>query len=982
MSNNDTSQLSLSGKVPILTGSPLAARKKKQFNRGGKRHQFRHSDSDTDSENSDDDFSITSSLAAHAGVPVLKKELLETKSTASKSRKRRKARQDWEIVEGLKDGQTCDEKPGNYQSYMMKKRRWPLKGWHKRFFFLEKGKLFYAKAPGDIQKGKFHGVIDIALSVIAFKRHRHRIDIDAEDIVYHVKVKENRAFEEWIQRLKHHRLYRQHVIAYGTKESPKLTDITSPTEDIGFSTDKGREHKLSADVIRQSSFKKDSQQSRVATWVMDSAGFEHCDKGLNETQTILCELRDDLEQLRNIPLTPDSVIEMQKSHIWNSCNIEKKKERIAGTPNGLRHRDSQKGAGFGNCFTLLEAESEPNDSKKKSRGLGLRSKRKEKKLSDTSLTDSDLMRTSSSNPNLVHYEISRARPSSMSDAHYTSGNDSFLSQDTYINDSKLRETFVIKAEKVHKNLKSLLNIIGTERDRLKQAVVANNNWSGSSASLNKHLIEALRQNAELRNKLAKIHAESALRFYTKLVPPSSPILSPVLNLDKDHDHVLSQSLSTESCSISEYYDAEEFRESASESSSEQSDEDEISSEENDTDYTAVHSVSEDQLSDSFETGRRSKLPVPKPDTGDISLWNLLYKNIGKDLSKISMPITLNEPLSMLQRLCEELEYNELIEKAVGLEDPYERMIHVAAFAVSSYASTGYRAGHKPFNPLLGETYECDRPDKGWRFVAEQVSHHPPISACYCDSKNFIFWQETRIKTRFWGKSMEIQPVGIVNLVLPKWNEQYKWNKVTTCVHNLLGGQRWVDHYGEVNITCGDITCKLTFKKASSWSSKRHEIHGHINNPEGKVVHHLSGKWNEALYCGSHHGGHHHQATSKLVWRPGAMPDDFELYYGFTRFAIELNELDPDDSKTLPPTDTRFRHDQRLLEEGKIHDAENEKTRLEHMQRERRKKRETEGLDYSPMWFKKTGKESYEYLGKYWECKKSPGFNKMSFVKLW
>jgi hypothetical protein len=42
---------------------------------------------------------------------------------------------------------------------------------------------------------------------------------------------------------------------------------------------------------------------------------------------------------------------------------------------------------------------------------------------------------------------------------------------------------------VHRNLKSLLNIIGTERDRLKRAVVDNNNWSGSSASLNKHLIE-------------------------------------------------------------------------------------------------------------------------------------------------------------------------------------------------------------------------------------------------------------------------------------------------------------------------------------------------------------------------------------------------------------------------------------------------------------------------------------------------------------
>merc|ERR1711860_125257 len=125
----------------------------------------------------------------------------------------------------------------------------------------EKGKLFYAKSPADIQKGKFHGVIDIGLSVIAFKRHRHRIDIDAEDIVYHVKVKDNRSFEEWIQRLKHHRLYRQHVIAFGTKESPKLTDITSPSEDMTFPTAMtDREHKLSSDIIRQSSFKKDSQQ--------------------------------------------------------------------------------------------------------------------------------------------------------------------------------------------------------------------------------------------------------------------------------------------------------------------------------------------------------------------------------------------------------------------------------------------------------------------------------------------------------------------------------------------------------------------------------------------------------------------------------------------------------------------------------------------------------------------------------------------------
>lgn len=51
------------------------------------------------------------------------------------------------------------------------------------------------------------------------------------------------------------------------------------------------------------------------------------------------------------------------------------------------------------------------------------------------------------------------------------------------------------------------------------------------------------------------------------------------------------------------------------------------------------------------TGRRTKLPCPRPDTESLSLWNLLCKNIGKDLSQVSMPVALNEPLNMLQVGC-------------------------------------------------------------------------------------------------------------------------------------------------------------------------------------------------------------------------------------------------------------------------------------------------------------------------------------------
>ena len=86
---------------------------------------------------------------------------------------------------------------------------------------------------------------------------------------------------------------------------------------------------------------------------------------------------------------------------------------------------------------------------------------------------------------------------------------------------------------------------------------------------------------------------------------------------------------------------------------------------------------------------RRQLPVPKTETEGVNLWNLLCKNIGKDLSKISMPVTLNEPLSTLQvcvqiypiiiqsivqRLCEELEYSDLIDKAVLAPTPLERLM--------------------------------------------------------------------------------------------------------------------------------------------------------------------------------------------------------------------------------------------------------------------------------------------------------------------
>lgn len=75
-------------------------------------------------------------------------------------------------------------------------------------------------------------------------------------------------------------------------------------------------------------------------------------------------------------------------------------------------------------------------------------------------------------------------------------------------------------------------------------------------------------------------------------------------------------------------------------------------------------------------GRRTTLPAPGTDNSHIGIMTILYNNIGKDLSRVSMPVALNEPVSLLQRLSEELEYSDLLDIANHTDDPFERMVNL------------------------------------------------------------------------------------------------------------------------------------------------------------------------------------------------------------------------------------------------------------------------------------------------------------------
>lgn len=74
----------------------------------------------------------------------------------------------------------------------------------------------------------------------------------------------------------------------------------------------------------------------------------------------------------------------------------------------------------------------------------------------------------------------------------------------------------------------------------------------------------------------------------------------------------------------------------------------------------------------------------------------------------------------MQRLVEDLQYRDLLEAACSMAPGPDRMLCVVAFALSGYAGTLERVA-KPFNPLLGETYEWRSADEACKFLAEQVS---------------------------------------------------------------------------------------------------------------------------------------------------------------------------------------------------------------------------------------------------------------------
>ncbi|XP_022608052.1 oxysterol-binding protein 2 isoform X2 [Seriola lalandi dorsalis] len=394
--------------------------------------------------------------------------------------------------------------------------------------------------------------------------------------------------------------------------------------------------------------------------------------------------------------------------------------------------------------------------------------------------------------------------------------------------------------------------------------------------------------------------------------------------------------------------------------------------------------------------RQRRTHIPDKPNYSLNLWSIMKNCIGKELSKIPMPVNFNEPLSMLQRLTEDLEYHELLDKAARCESSLEQMCLVAAFSVSSYSTTVHRTA-KPFNPLLGETYELDRLEEfGYRSLCEQVSHHPPAAAHHVISqRGWTLWQEITIASKFRGKYLSIMPLGAIHLQFHASGNHYVWRKVTSTVHNIIVGKLWIDQSGDIEIVNHRTkeTCQLKFSPYSYFSRDvPRKVTGVVSDSGGQAHYILSGTWDDKMESAkiiqSSRGGSgsegkqktvYQTLSPKLLWKKYPLPENADNMYYFSALALTLNELE----EGVGLTDSRLRPDQRLMEDGRWDEANSEKQRLEEKQRAVRRRREAEASDaldegkeyegYQPLWFHQrrdsvTGETNFVYKGGYWEAK--------------
>nr|XP_015100315.1 oxysterol-binding protein-related protein 5 isoform X4 [Vicugna pacos]XP_031546906.1 oxysterol-binding protein-related protein 5 isoform X4 [Vicugna pacos] len=344
-----------------------------------------------------------------------------------------------------------------------------------------------------------------------------------------------------------------------------------------------------------------------------------------------------------------------------------------------------------------------------------------------------------------------------------------------------------------------------------------------------------------------------------------------------------------------------------------------------------------------ELGAASQVETVSEENKSL-MWVLLKQlRPGMDLSRVVLPTFVLEPRSFLNKLSDYYCHADLLSRAALEEDAYSRIKHVLRWYLSGFYKKP-KGIRKPYNPILGETFRCcwfhPRTNSHTFYIAEQVSHHPPVSAFHVSNRKdgFCISGSITAKSRFYGNSLSALLDGKATLTFLNRAEDYTLTMPYAHCKGILYGTMTLELGGRVTIECekNHLRAELEFKLKPFFggSTSINQISGKITSGE-EVLARLMGHWDREVFIKEEGRG-----GTELFWNPSREVRGQRL----KRHTVLFEEQTELESERL------WQHVTRAISEGDQHKATQEKFSLEEAQRQRARERQQNLVPWTPRLF--------------------------------
>ncbi|KAL4224720.1 Oxysterol-binding protein-related protein 10 [Mactra antiquata] len=337
----------------------------------------------------------------------------------------------------------------------------------------------------------------------------------------------------------------------------------------------------------------------------------------------------------------------------------------------------------------------------------------------------------------------------------------------------------------------------------------------------------------------------------------------------------------------------------------------------------------------------------------IILHLLSQLKLGMDLTKVVLPTFILERRSLLELFADCMAHPNVFLRITKLSEPEDRMMAVLEWYLTSFhAGRQGSIAKKPYNPIIGETFHCswqippehvggsgDQTDPCWMtYTAEQVSHHPPVSAFYfeCPKANVCMNASIWTKSKFMGMSIGVVMVGKITLKLLDYNEDYVFGLPSAYARSILTTP-WVELGDKIQMTCHktNMSASVVFHTKPFYGGKLHRVSSEVKNGNtGNVICKIQGEWNSS-YEFTYANGETKEVNvhNNPIWRKRVRPIDKQGDY---------------ESRKL------WLHVTNALRVGDINTATEHKKFLEERQREGERHRKDTNTQFPTKYFQKIG----------------------------